>query len=159
MFYSETNRPKTIAMPKSSQYETEYIEEVDKDGKKHLKEVGKTNVYEKIQASLEATKVENIIKRYTMNPANVELLNRRVAIYADISDVPENMIDAYNTIEQAKDHFAGEDTKIKEAFNNSFTEYLAGAMNGKLAEVLGLNKKVETAPAVETTPAKEITNE
>ena len=145
-YYSESNRPAVIPCESGDKIMKQYTEKIDKDGKKHLIEAGSTNVYEKIQASKEQSLIENIIRKYSVDvniPTNIteEIL--------DLSNMPDNFIDAYNLIQEAKEKFEKEPEQIRSEFNNSFEEYMVGATNGKLKNTYKkhYNSKNETEKA------------
>lgn len=138
MFYSESRRPNRITQPKTSEYEPEYEEHIDtKTGKKYLKQVGKTNVYEKIQEAAEGVTLAEIIQRYGINPAeSAEKLESSTGEILDYTNTPKNLMEALEISNQAKNIFEHSAHEIKSMFNNNFTEFLAAANDGSLKKKL-----------------------
>lgn len=135
MFYSESNRPKTIAQPTTNPIEPEYEERTDtKTGKKYLKKTGETDVYAKIQESRESSKLSNILNRYKIDPKDsATKIDDNIL---DYTNQPKNLMEALAIAEDAKTIYNQSSAAIKQAFNNSYTEFLAGAVDGRLKKVI-----------------------
>lgn len=146
-FYSETNKPKTIPMPECSEYQEIYQEVLDKEGKTKLKVIEKVNVYEKIQESKESVILANLLETYKLkvNENNLTKLDETVL---DLTNLPENLSETLNLIDNAKLVFDQTPGEIKAFFNNNFSEFLQGAQNGTLTSLLNekYNRKVQTVP-------------
>jgi len=141
-FYHRSNKPKTIPMPECSQYEPTYSLVIDeKTGKKELKKSGKTNIYEKIQAAKDECDIYKILERY--ENGNVDVINKVQGIYADITNMPRNLAEAQNLILKTENEFAKLPKEIKEAFNNSSSEFITKIANGEADNILKKYKKVE----------------
>ena len=87
-YYSRVNKSATIAQPKCDKIVPTYGKEIDKDGKVHIVETGKTNLYEKIQASKDDTLIYNILDRFAAG--DVSVLQRHQGVYADLTDIRDN---------------------------------------------------------------------
>lgn len=133
-----------------SRYKTEYIIELDKDGKKQLKAVGKTNVYEIIQESLEETKIENIIRRATLGDTSV--LEKLSGQFMDISEMPKTFMEMQNMIIKARQEFDKLPLEIKKNFDFSAEQYINELGTEKFMKKLGY---VEPAELKEEVPAAE----
>lgn len=131
-FYSRTNLPATIAQPKCEKIIPTYGKEVDKEGKVHIVETGKTNIYEKIQASKDETLVYNILDRF--NAGDVTALNQRKGSYGDFTAMPKTLAEAQQSLIDAENYFNSLPLEVRKEFNHSVTEFLASAGDGKLAE-------------------------
>lgn len=146
-FYSESNKPKTIATPCGSKFEPEYEEVINnKTGKTELKKTGETNVYDKIQESKESALLENIIKKYKID-INENNLTKIEETINDLTNLPDNLIDNLNIINQAKQTFEQSPQEVKQFFNNNFNEFLAGSENGTLNSLI---KEIKTKNKIET---------
>ena len=110
-------------------------------GAKILKIVGRENIYEKIQECLEPTKIENIIRRFEEGDRNA--LGHPDGIYADISDIPTNIIEAQKRIQDVRAKFASLPAEIKEKFGNDPTVFMAEILSGEGLQKL--KKEPETA--------------
>jgi hypothetical protein len=122
-------------MPTTSKFEPEYKEILNAQGKKFLKKVGETNVYEKIQAGKDSATLENLINKYKIK-INDENLTKLDETITDLTNIPTNLVEALNTIDEARATYENSPTEIKKVFNNNFTEFLAGSQNGTLESLI-----------------------
>lgn len=121
--YTHFNRPKTIPVPEGSEWQPVYQEQInEKTGKKEIVKIGETNIYEKIQADLESTKIENILHQVAMG--DLAALNQREGTYFDATTMPKNLMEAQNLVIRMKDEFNKMPTEVKELFHNSAEEYV-----------------------------------
>lgn len=90
-FYSESNRPKTIPAPAGSKWQIKYKEVINEKGEPEIKAVGKTNIYEKIQAYKKQCLVYNIIERF--ENGDITALNKTQGQYLDTTEIPTNIND------------------------------------------------------------------
>lgn len=121
-FFSYLNRPKRIPTPSGDQFLEVYQEEIDKDGKKVLVMVGKTNIYDKIQESREDTKISNIL----MHLANGDLsvLRQQKPQYIDSTTLPKNLMEANNIVLKAKQEFEKMPKEVREKFDYNVDVYV-----------------------------------
>lgn len=161
---SETNRyytayrtPATEPAPTGEKEESVYQITIDLQGHKKLKEIGKTNIYDIIQESLEQSKIENIIRRATEGDLNA--LTTMNGQYIDTTDIPNTLAEAQNFVIQAKQEFDQLPINIRRQFNMSAEQYIAEYGKTSWIEKLGITPKIEgevTIPKKEpTSPAKE----
>lgn len=131
-FYSRNNLPTTIAQPKCEKIISTYGKEIDKNGKVKVVETGKTNIYEKIQASKDQTLVYNILERF--NQGDVQALNQRQGQYGDFTNAPKTLVEAQQALIDAENYFYSLPLDVRKEFDHSLSEFLSSASNGKLAE-------------------------
>lgn len=131
-FYSRSNLPTTIAQPKCEKIIPTYGKEVGKDGKVQIVETGKTNIYEKIQASKDETLVYNILDRF--NAGDVSVLNQRQGTYGDFTEMPKTLAEAQQTLIDAEKYFYSLPLEVRKEFDHSVSEFLHSAGEGKLSE-------------------------
>ena len=122
----------------------DYEIRIDKKGHKKLEKVGEHNTYEEIQSFLEETKIENIIARAAAG--DLDALNQRQGIYADISEMPTTGMEALNAILKLEQSFEKLDPETRAKFNNSKEEYITSFKTGEWFEKMGL----ETGAAQKT---------
>lgn len=134
-FYNRTNLPPRKGSPTGDEWVTTFVIDVDPEtGAEYLKESGRENLYERIQESLEATKIENIIRRFEEGDPNA--LGHANGLYADISDMPTNIIDAHKKIQKVQTEFGRLPADIKELFGNNPTQFMAEMLSGVAQEKL-----------------------
>lgn len=109
--------------PAGSRFLNTYQEEINKKGQLHLVKTGQTNVYEKIQADLESSKIENILHQVAMGDLSV--LNQRETLYVDATNMPKNLMEAQNIVIKAKAEFEQMPKEVREIFHNSPEEYVS----------------------------------
>lgn len=124
--------------------QNEYGYEVDKFGRKILVKTGETNLYAKIQESLEETKIENIIARVTTGDTS---MLRPDGIYADLSEVPNNLIEARQQMQKLENVWGSLPRDIKEKYNFNVEEFIGAAgSDGWLRDMGLLETKEEPKP-------------
>ena len=142
-FYSRINKPTTIAQPKCEKIVPTYGIDIDDDGKVRVVETGKTNLYAKIQASKDDTLIYNILDRFTAG--DVSVLQKHQGYYADLTDMPKTLAEAQQSLITAENYFNSLPLDVRKEFNHSFSEFLASASAGKLAERHSYFKSQEQA--------------
>ena len=125
-----------------------YGYEIDKYGQKVLVKTGETNLYEKIQASLEETKIENILKRVAMGDDTVM---RPDGIYADLTESPKNLIEARQQMQKLENVWNGLTNEVKKKYDFSLDKFIGqSGTNEWLIDMGLLTKPAEEIPAKET---------
>lgn len=154
-FNSRTNKPKTIAAPSGSKFAKEYSMQIDEKGHKTLMKVGETNIYEKIQAGLEDTLIENILTRASMGDTTA--LDRVQGNYLDCTEMPETLADAQNRILLLKSEFNRLPIELRREYNFSAEEFVTDIGSSKWNKLMGI--ETEEIPPVEITTKEPIPNE
>lgn len=147
-FYNRTNLPPKVGTPTGDKEATTYQTRIDENGHKITEAVGKTNIYDRIQSSLEETKIENIIKRFT--EGDMTAFRTGEPIYADITAAPKNLMEAQNMIIKITDEFNSLPVEVRAKFDHSPEKYVAMYGNEEWAAAVGYEVK-KTEPAAETT--------
>lgn len=154
-FFSAFNLPKEKKVTPNGRPEAnEYGYEIDKYGRKILKKTGETNLYAKIQESLEETKIENILKRAAIGDTSVL---RPDGIYADLTEVPSNLIEARQAMQNLENIWNGLSNDIKRKYNFDVEEFIGASGSDSWLRDMGLleeHKEEITAPIEEKQEAK-----
>lgn len=138
-FYSRSNYPETIDCPECSKFVDTFSLEIDKaTGKKELKKTGKTNLYDKIQKSLNETLIYNILDRY--QNGDVQALQQRVGQYGDFSELPKTLAEAQQVLINAEKTFMALPLEERKKYNHNVSEFLAEMAKPKVIE------KIEDVP-------------
>lgn len=95
----------------------------------YLKAVGKDNVQDKINSFKDTCDIKKLIEKYQML-GDESILNQRQGFYADMTDVPNNLIDIKNITEQGKEVFENLNKKYKGKFE-SFDDFLNVLVGGE----------------------------
>ena len=142
-----------VVAPTGSRYQNEYGYEIDKYGRKVLVKTGETDLYAKIQESLEETKIENVIARCIAGDTSVL---RPDGIYADLTQQPSNLLEAQQMIQQLENVWNGLSKEIKEKYNWDVSQFIAASDTEEWARDMGLLKEKESTPSpIKETPKKE----
>ena len=141
--YSWQERPKGEPSVTGTGKEAEYAYRIDENGIKTLEKVGEVNVYEQIQTYLEETKIENIIKRATYDPAAIGSQEWMEQPEVDISNMPENYHEWKRMVNDAENRFNALPAELKEKFNNSVEQYISEMGTVEWAKKLGWTEPIE----------------
>lgn len=96
--------------------QNEYAYKINEYGQKVLEKIGEKDLYAEIQASLEETKIENILARV----ANGDMSDFRPnGIFADTTEIPSNLIEARQAMQELENTWnkLPNDTKRKYDFD------------------------------------------
>lgn len=149
--YSERNR---VHCESGSMYQDEFGYEIDKFGRKVLVKTGETNLYAKIQASLEETKIENILKRVV---AGDDSMLRPDGIYADLTELPSNLIEARQAMQNLENVWNDLNNDIKRKYNFNLDEFIGASGSDSWLRDMGLLN--DPKPETKTEAKEEATNE
>lgn len=155
--WSRFDRPDTIPAPEGTSTEPEYMETIDENGHRTLEQVGETDTYALIQASLEETKIENIIKRATLGDPTA--LTQTMGAYMDTTDMPTSLAEMQNAIIAIENEFNKLPLETRLKFNQSAEKYISMYGSEEWANIMGYEKKqqnaqTEAAAATETVVQK-----
>lgn len=122
-FYSRINLPPKVGTEAGDKEATTYQTRIDENGHKITEAVGKTNIYDRIQSSLEETKIENIIRRFT--EGDMSAFRTGEPIYADMREAPKTLMEAQNMIIRITDEFNSLPVDVRAKFDHSPEKYVA----------------------------------
>ncbi len=122
-FTKPYDRNLTISAPAGEKLVSTYSLQVDKNGKKELKESGKTNLYEFIQKALPETLVYNILERF--NNGDVNVLDKVHGFYGDVSQMPKTLAEAQQLLIKAEKTFQELPLETRAKYNHSVSEFLS----------------------------------
>lgn len=132
--FSRFNRPKTIFAPSSDGFAPIYEERINRNGIKVLVEVGRHNLNEFVQSSLEGTLVYNILHKFELGDTSV--LEKVKGFYADVTEVPTSLIEVHNLMSRVSKNFDSLPSELKEKFGNSPETFLASIENGEFSKII-----------------------
>lgn len=136
--------------PNGSPIENEWGYEINNYGQKVLVKTGETNVYAKIQESLEETKIENILARAAMGDNSVF---RPEGIYADLTEMPSNLLEARQAMQKLENTWNELPNEIKQKYNYDVDQFIGQSGSEEWLIDMGLLKKNAPAEAVEVATA------
>lgn len=126
----------------------EYGYEIDKFGRKVLVKTGETDLFAKIQEDLEECKIENILARVAIGDDSVL---RPDGIYADLTELPNNLLEARQMMQELENTWNSLSNEIKKKYNYDVEQYIAAAGKEDWLRDMGL---LAPEPAEEAEPAK-----
>lgn len=144
VFWSRTARPETTATPAGNREQDVYEVNIDERGHKSLIKTGKTNIYEKIQASLESTKIENIIRRATAGDPTA--LAQTTGQYLDITDAPRTLAEVQGIIIKMTNEFNNLPLDVRKMYDFSPEKYVADYGTENWMKNLGIKLPSQTEP-------------
>lgn len=137
-FFSRLNRPATIPHPVGDGTAPIYEEFVE-DGHRVLKETGRDNLFDYVQASKDDCDIYNIIARYQRGDVNV--LARRQGQFLDVVGLPTNMAEAHQLMIDVERKFNALDPEIRKKFDNSvdvFVDKVVHSDEAGLRDLFGI---------------------
>lgn len=149
-FYSAFNPPKSEPTEAGDENRRTYMWAQDENGKKKLVEDEIINIQDEIESYHEETKISNIIRRATfdVNAAN-KLLGDNGKDGVDLTQMPEDLMQAQNLMVQAKTAYAALTPKQQAEFNG-LADYMATAGTEEWAKKLGYITEKEEEKVVES---------
>lgn len=136
-FYSAFNPPESKPTCAGEETRKTYRWAENENGEKELVEDEEINIADEIESYHEETKISNIIRRATfdVNAANM-LLGDSGNSGADLTEMPENLMEAQNIIVKAKQAYASLTPKQQAEFNG-MTDFMRSAGTEEWAKKLG----------------------
>lgn len=136
--------------PSGDVYRPVYAEDFDERGVACIVKVSEEKIQDKIEACKDQTLIYNILNSFD----DGTLLNKAQGVYADLSAMPDNIHEAYQSVRDARMLFNGLSDDIRQRFNNSFDEFIASSFLSDFNEKF----KKDTKP-VEINTDSEVDND
>lgn len=134
MFRTKYDEAKPVFSNVGSNIKKVYQYRETKEGEE-LVEIGETDIYKYIQSHADSVDIHKILERCAMIE-DYGLLNKVPGIYADITEMPKSLAEAYDQIQNAKDLFNRMPVDIKEKYNNNFVEFISGLGDTKFNSIV-----------------------
>lgn len=158
-FWTRSERPPRMPNTAGEKEQAEYEMDIDIHGHKFLEKSGYTNIYERIQESLEETKIENIIRRALGGDETA--LATMHGVYTDITDAPKTLAEMQQLVIKATMDFQKLPVEVREKFNHDPAQFVAEygtdewIKKMERPKTLGDLQKEAAAAAAETTKTTE----
>lgn len=146
-FYSRSKKRPTEATEPGSEWHQEYRMAIDLTGHKYLEEDGQTNIYDKIQESLEETKIENIIRRAVGGDESALAVMH--GTYMDTTNMPKTLAEMQQAIITATEEFYKLPLEIRQKFDQSPEQYIAEWGSEEWAEKIKQPERLKTTETTE----------
>ena len=136
--YSRFKARPMEAAPTGEKEQDTFEMQIDQNGHKSIKKSGKTNIYEKIQAAYEETKIENIIARALGGDSSGLMAHE--GQYLDITNAPQTLAEAQQSIQAIKNVFDKLPLNIREKYGMSVEKYIADFGSENWMNIMGIEK-------------------
>lgn len=146
-FLTAYGERKSVTTPTGDKFENEYGYEINKNGQKILTITGETNVYEKIQEQLEETKIENVLQRVVAGDTTVL---RPDGIYQDITEMPNNLIEARRMMQSLENTWNTLPNEIKQHYDFDLEKFIGQSGSEKWLVDMGILVPETPTPVTET---------
>ena len=134
--FSRFVRPRTLAAPAGTEYEDDFEYRLDAQGNKQLVKTGRHNLQDRIQSSLESTKIENILRRAQLgDPTALAAVNGQ---YIDVTGFPRNLAELQSLIIRVEQDFERLPLDVRRAYDFSAEKYIADYGSENWKNVLGI---------------------
>lgn len=140
-YYSAYNPPESKPTCAGEKTRKTYRWAEDEKGKKYLTEDEEINIADEIESYHEETKITNIIRRATFDvEAANQLLGDSGGAGADLTVMPENLMEAQNILVKAKQTYASLTPKQQAEFEG-MGDFMRSAGTEEWAKKLGYIKE------------------
>lgn len=143
-FRSVSSPPVAFVSPTGSGEKSVYQVQLTATGHKQVVMTGKTNLYARIQASLEDSKVENIIRRFTAGDTSA--LQSVQGRFLDATSFPQSFAEMQNMVARVYSEFETLPLEVRAKFDHSPERYMAAYGSEDWADALGLKKTSSVLP-------------
>lgn len=134
-FLTAYGERKDCKIPCGSKEEPIWEYKINAKGQKVLEQVGTENIYEKIQSFAEESKLENVLAKCIQGDTSVL---RPDGIYGDITNLPKNLIEARQAIQNLENTWAKIPQEIKNKYNNDVELFIGKSGTKEWQEDMGL---------------------
>lgn len=149
IFKTAYNYPEGKCCPTGDGTIKEYEHRINNKGQKILEMTGETNMYEMIQKATPDVLIENVINRVIAG--DISML-RPDGSYIDLTQMPKNMIEAQQMIQNMENEWAKIPADIKKHYNWDMGEFIAAAGSKEWLNIMGL-AEADPVPEVKTPTA------
>lgn len=156
-FWNRSERPKTTPANPGTPEEPTYEIDIDLRGHKSLIQTGYTNTYNRIQESLEETKIENIIRRALGGDETALAVMH--GSYIDVTDAPKTLAEMQQLVIRATNQFNELPLEIREKFNFDPGQFVAEYGTHEWEKKMERPKTIGDLQKEAQTKAKEETKE
>lgn len=118
-----------------------YRQKYDEQGHAYLVKDGETDIYEIIQSHKEECDINVLLARYADGDMGVI---HPGAVYADISNIPDNIVEMMNIINANREKFDALPVEIKELFGNSYERWAASAGTEEWLSKMGIGQDAKS---------------
>ena len=150
-FYTADNPPVSRGSVSGSGYEDVYVKRLQKDGSTKLVKKGRSNTYEKIQASLDDVDIFKQIQRFGLDThSSLHELRARFLVEDGTETIDLSLSGSYNdfqnNLKAAEETFKSFNPEVRAFYGNDINRFKASLMNKTLDEDLAKMHKMFNIP-------------
>jgi len=119
-YYSPLDKPPVSPTPSGEPTYIKYQERINSSGSRFLEEVGKSNMYDLIQSSLEQSLIANVVRRVIMGDTTM-FVERQ---FLDFVDMPKDYLSMQNNILALKQYFETLPLDIRASYEHNPEKYI-----------------------------------
>lgn len=121
MFRTQYNRERVTSEP-GSPIKKQYQGRIDKNGNIVVESKGEFNLYAYINSFADSVDINVLLARFANGDKNA--LIQRAADYLDITNIPNNIADMLNLVNDGKRLFDSLPVEVKKKFDNNFNKFI-----------------------------------
>lgn len=114
-----------------------YAPEFDDDGRMHLVESGREDLYGYIQSHRDSVDINVLLKRY--QNGDVTALNRAQAFFMDTTEMPHTYAELLNRVQQGRSFFDSLPVETRARFGHDFNRFLASMDSPDFLKLVGID--------------------
>lgn len=108
---------------------------VDKDGSRQFGKIGDVDMRQRIQAAAKGSTLYEMIEKYQKTGDDSFLRAKQSAFEADLTKLPQNLIELYNLKNTCADDFYKFPVDFRALFNHNVDDYFAAIQNKEIDEI------------------------
>ena len=133
MFRTQYNRERVTSEP-GSPIKKQYQARIDKYGNMVVESKGDFNLYAYINSFADSVDINVLLARFANGDKNA--LIQRAADYLDITNIPSNIADMLNLVNDGKRLFDSLPVEVKKQFDNNFNKFITTADSQEWYEIM-----------------------
>lgn len=138
-FRTMLDDPIETVTPSGEREEDVWALRINEAGEEEFYISGRTNIWEKIQAFEPECNIDNILTKMAAT-GDANILMQRKAEYMDITEMPNNIMDAHRMITDAERKFNELPLNIRKEYDFNFSKYLKDVGSENWMKTMGFTK-------------------
>lgn len=128
-----------------------YTPNISPNGVIDLIQAGEHNLYAEIQSHKDSVDINVILERFVAG--DLDALNRRPALYLDVSEMPKTYAEMYQKVIDAEQYFKSLPLDVREAFDQSPEKFFVMMGSPEFNEIMSRFMQDAPKSAGDPTPA------
>lgn len=133
-FYGVLEQPERYFSNSGDRIVPVYTPNISPDGHIDLIQSGEHNLYAEIQSHKDSVDINVILERFVAG--DLDALNRRPALYLDVSEMPKTYAEMYQKVIDAEQYFKSLPLEVREAFDQSPEKFFVTMGSPEFNEIM-----------------------